>query len=492
MRRPGMRWLPAALAALALPALGAAQGVVISGSTSARYVDVHPLAVDSVPESATAPAFGEYRQTADGIYVICNANGWCRYDRSTARTSLVAWMQDLDVTAWGLGEGVSAHAQLRMRTATGGGRNIWPQADQTFEALAAYVEMDRGPVRGRVGRQWLTTGLGFNNFDGLSLASRLPASLYVEGYGGWSLVEGLASPVTDDAISAVEDIPPTKRAYLFGGSLRWRPGPLGGVRVQYQRELTTDRGALYSERAAADGELRLGLTTFTAAATYDVATDAWDEASLRAQRTLPLHLDAAVQARHYEPFFPVWTIWGTFDPVGYDEGRADLRWTPPSARLGMGLNAAWRRYAETNTGFGPAPLRRDGWRIGADVIARPLESVALDAGYGLDAGNGASRSDADLSLRWEPGDRFAVGLRGTAFQTIYEYRIGTGTVYGGGMDVGVRLWRGVRLVADAMLYRQTGEDQPQYADWNQRRGGIRLDWTLGGDPGAAYLAGRKP
>lgn len=488
-----MRRLGAALAAFgALPALALAQGVVISGSSSARYVDVHPFAVDSVPETSTVAAFGQYRQTADGIYVICNANGWCRYDRSTARTSLVAWMQDLDVTAWGLGEGVSAHAQLRFRTATGGGREIWPQVDQTFEAVAAYVEMDRGAIRGRLGRQWLTSGLGFYNFDGLSLAGRLPASLWAEGYAGWSLVEGLARPVTDDAISAVEDIPPTRRAYIFGGTLRWRPSQRGAVRVQYQRELTTDRGALYSERATADGDLRLGLTTLSAAVTYDVATDSYDEARLRVQRVLPWHFDAALVARHYEPFFPLWTIWGTFDPVGYDEGRAELRWTPPSGRLGFGLNAARRHYGATETGFGPAPLRTNGWRIGADASARPLESVALDAAYGLDAGNGASRSDADLSLRWEPGDRFAIGLRGTAFQTIYEYRIGTGTVYGGGIDLGVRVWRDVRLAADAMLYHQTGQDQPQYANWNQRRGGVRLEWTLGGDPGAAYVGGRQP
>lgn len=476
----------------AVPAVTMAQGVVISGSSSARYVDVHPFQVDSVPVSQTDSAFGMYRKTADGIYVICNANGYCRYDRSANRTSLVAWMQDLDVTAWGLGEGVSAHAQLRLRTASGGGRAMWPQVDETFEAVAAYVEMDRGPVRGRVGRQWLTSGFGFNNFDGLSLGGRLPASLYAEGYAGWSLVEGIASPVTSDAISAVEDIPPTKRAYLFGGSLRWRPSSRGALRVQYQRELTTDQSALYSERAAADGDLRLGLTTVTGAVTYDVATNAYDEARLRVQRPLWLSFDGALEARHYHPYFPLWTIWGTFDPVGYDEGRAELRWTPPTGILGLGISAARRNYEATNAGFGPDPLRTNGWRLGANATVRATDALALEGTYGLDAGNGASRSDGDVALRWQPGERFAVGLRGTAFQTIYEYRLGTGTVYGGGVDLGVRLTSAVRLTADAMLYHQTGQDQPQYANWNQRRGGIQLEWTLGGDPGAAYVAGRKP
>lgn len=487
----GLRLAAVALVAAAGATAGA-QGVIIGGSSSARYVDLHPTAIDSVPLAATQDAGNGLRITADGIYVKCNANDFCRYNRSLDATNVIALMQDIEVTAWGLGQGVSAHAQLRMRSAAGGGREIWPQAQETFDALAAYVEIDRDRWSGKLGRQWLTSGFGFSNFDGASVSWRALTPLTLEAYGGWSLVEGLARPVTDEAISAVEDIPPTERAYLLGAALRIRPMQRAGMRLQYQREIRTDRAALYSERAALDGDIRLGLGTLTGAAAYDLATNTYNEARLRYQRPIVGNLDVALQARHYEPFFALWTIWGMFDPVGYDEGRAEVRWADGRGRVSLGVNGGKRSYQRTETGFGPAPLRTDGWRLGAHATVRPLDVLAVDGSYGLDAGNGASRSDADVAVRWEPNDRFAVGLRGTAFQTILEYEVGGSTVLGGGFDMGMRLWPGVRLAADAMLYRQTRIDQPQYANWNQRRGGIRLEWTLGRDPGADFVSGTKP
>src|SRR5579884_1756335 len=104
-----------ALAYAAEAAAGAgAQGVIIRGASSAQYIELQPLALDSVPFALTDSAWGIYRQTASGILVQCDALGHsCSYFCSAPRTSLVAMTQDLDVTGWGLGEGVSVHTQLR-------------------------------------------------------------------------------------------------------------------------------------------------------------------------------------------------------------------------------------------------------------------------------------------------------------------------------------------------------------------------------------------
>ncbi|MGH7689460.1 MAG: hypothetical protein ACREN3_07645, partial [Gemmatimonadaceae bacterium] len=158
------------LALLATVAAGAhAQGVVVQGSSWAQYLEMRPLLADSVAFASTDSATSITRRTAAGVLTTCVAgDAYCYFYRSAPRAALTAMMQDLDVTAWGLGQGLSVHAQLRGRDAVGDGRNLWPQATQTFSVLSAYVELDRPTVSAKLGRQWEQSGLGMFNFDGLS------------------------------------------------------------------------------------------------------------------------------------------------------------------------------------------------------------------------------------------------------------------------------------------------------------------------------------
>jgi hypothetical protein len=469
-----------------------AQGIVITGASSARYVDMRPLVNDSVPIALTDSATEVYRRTKSGVLVQCGSNGYCAFQRSGTPASLVALMQDLDVAAWGLGRGISFHGQLRARSAVGDARDLWPQANESVEAIAAYLDVDRDQYRARVGRQWLASGFGFFNFDGAALTLKPSSVFALEAYGGWSLVQGLNNAVTDEAVAAVEDLAPETRSYLFGGSLRWRPSSRGALRAQYQREIRTDRAALYSERVALDGEARLGVTVLSAALNRDLATGDFNEARVRLQATLRHQIEGSVQARHYEPFFALWTIWGAFDPVGYDEGRADLHWGGVSGKLLLGVNGGWRHYDQTSTGLTALPLRSDGWRYGISGSVRPFTALSFDGAYSIDVGFGASRSDGEGSIRWEPGERVSIGAHGVAFQNIYEFRVGTGRVIGGGVDVGLALRSDLRLVADAMVYRNTASEMPEFADWNQKRGSIRLEWSLGADPGRGFGGRRIP
>ena len=63
---------------------GGAQGVVISGTSSAQYIELRPLVVDSVPYATTDSAWGHYRRAADGTLARCDAlQRFCSFFRST-------------------------------------------------------------------------------------------------------------------------------------------------------------------------------------------------------------------------------------------------------------------------------------------------------------------------------------------------------------------------------------------------------------------------
>lgn len=484
------RGLFAVAFAIVLPYAAGGQGVMINGSSSARFIDLRPLVLDSVPFGATQP-IGTLRLTPDSVLVTCvDGEAYCRFSRSGDATNLLALVQDLDVTAWGLGQGMSVHAQLRARNALGGGRQLWPQATQSFDALSAYLEMDRDVLRVRAGRQWLASNLGVFNFDGAAVRWRVTPQVAAELYGGWTLVQGLDRPITDQAISAVENIAPYGRGEMIGGDVGLRFGQ-AGIRAQYQREISGQRTGLYAERFALDGEVRFARALLNGALARDLATGEFNELRARLSAPLARGFSGSLEARHYTPFFSLWTIWGAFAPVGFDEGRADVQWTMPDASLSFNAYGGKRRYQSSNTGVGFLPLRTDGWRLGGSGAWRPTTPVRLQASYGRDIGFGASRSDADAAASWEPADeRYSLGLRGAALQDIYEFRVGTGRVLGIGGDAELRVGPNLRAMADAMIYRHTGENKPQEANWNQVRGGIRFEWTLGTETrpmGAARL-----
>ena len=146
-------------------ALGAAplgaQGVRITGTTTVDYVDVQPLVIDSVLAASTSDS-GLLRTTPDGIIVECaGADPYCRYYRSASRVSTGPLMQDLELSGWGLGTGISIYAQGRVRTSIGNASEIWPFADDHFDLLAAYAELQRSRWRVRLGRQWAASALGY-------------------------------------------------------------------------------------------------------------------------------------------------------------------------------------------------------------------------------------------------------------------------------------------------------------------------------------------
>jgi hypothetical protein len=111
------------------------------------------------------------------------------------------------------------------------------------------------------------------------------------------------------------------------------------------------------------------------------------------------------------------------------------------------------------------------------------DAWSLEGSYNIDLGFGASTTDGDAALRWSPSDRGSLAVRGMAFQDLYEFTIGEGRVVGIGLEGRVDLTPELAVAGDANLFRHAGKDQPQLADWNQRRASLRLEWRVGREPG---------
>jgi hypothetical protein len=464
------------------------QGIRLRGVTTTRMLELQRFEDDSVAGATTLPYAGAYRQTANGLVVRCDeSEAWCHYKRSGETASAIPIWQDLQATAWGLGEGISVHADMRFRGAAGSLPALWPRSQDRFDLLSGYVELDRTRFTVRAGRQFITNGLGVYNFDGGVLNLRPSRVVSAELWGGRSLLRGINEGYTSSEIASVEELPPDREAAILGASMRWRPARGSALRVMYQREARWNGGwrssGLYSDRIAADGTTRLLGGALDGSYEFDLAAKQTNEARLRWRGVLPRGFEAAIEGRRFRPFFELWTIWGAFAPVGFDELRLDGGWATHDHTISLDLFGGWRKWQDANVGLAYAPLRQTGWRAGGDLTARPLARWVASAHYDADVGAGASREEVDLGLRYEASDAAYIGIAATQLESLYEFRIGTGRMLGGGLDAGVRLTPAIRLMADAMLYRHTQGSGSPYSNWNQRRASVRLEWTVGGDPG---------
>lgn len=475
---------PLLLSALAMVVVHAAnaQQVRITGVTSLQGVDLRPLVDDSIPASSVTGT-GPYRSTTDGRLVRCTAGEpFCHFRSSGARVMAAPVVQDLRAVAWGLGEGISIHAHVRLREALGSDPVSWPRSDDGFDALEAYAQLDRGAWRARLGRQWAASGLGVYNYDGGAVQWRRGFAR-LEAFAGRSLVAGLNDPIADGALGAIDDLPPDEHGRLYGLSGSWAIPGRAAVGATWQRVIREDHAALYSERVAIDASARVAQLSIDGGLTLDISAEEVNDARLRVARSLPWRLVGSLEARRHRPFFDAWTIWGAFSPVAYDEARATLAWQRADGALMLSARGGRRDYEETGEGFSATPLRGDGWRAGAGAEWTPVAQWAWYADYDIDIGFGASRSDVVLGSRWMPDESRYLGVALTGLQNIYEFRVGTGRVTGLLIEGATRVGADVRLVAHGALYAHSLKNTTPATDWSQRRFSLRLEWTLGRDPG---------
>jgi hypothetical protein len=480
----------AALLAATLLAVGAsvsAQGIRAAAVTSARYVSIRPLVRDSVPRDlVTVLPDGTFE--FEGRPVFCAGTLPCVFYRSLDIEHAFALVQDVDFTAWGLGvPGLSVTAALRGRARLNGDF-IWPQSEDAFDAILAYAEYDRDPFRFRLGRQRTLGGLGFYGYDGASVLYEPTRRIALEAYGGRSLARGLYEP-RKDALRGFEDFLPDRDAYLIGAWGEVEPTAGTAIAARYQREIWSDRSALLSERASLD--IRTDLlepVSLLAAADYDFAFGRVGKANLTAR--LPYsRFTFEATARRYVPYFELWTIWGFFSPVAYNELETLASWRA-RPRLTAWASAGWRRYADAQAPVVLSQLEDESVRIGVGATYVAPNDLTLIGETAMERGFGAFLISGDLSVRWQPHPRAAAMVGGTAFQQIEQFRVGEGVVFGGNASLDVDLTARVGVGAGLSLYRQTYENRPSSANWNQRRGWASVRVLIGDDPG--IVAGTRP
>lgn len=457
-----------------------AQGLRISGITTMQLVELRPLVIDSLPASQI-PGTGEWRTTSEGVPAICpTGSSFCQFERSGQRASAAPLIQDVTIAGWGGLPGLSFRGDFRARTQVGGYAGfVFPRANDHFDVLDAYAQLDRSSWQARLGRQWVTSGLGAYDFDGADALVRRSAYT-LEGWAGRALVAGLAEPYTTQQLAAADNLPPQQQGYTFGARARYRPDALSAAALTYQRVLIADRSGLYSERAAFDATTRRYPVAIDLALAYDFASESWNEARLRVGTSGAGVVGLSAEALHSRPFFELWTIWGAFSPVGYDEGRATVAWRPNSTPFSFAVHSAYRKYAETNTGI---DLLTSGWRAGAAVNWQGKSALSASGSYDVDIGSGAASTDVVAAVRWIPSAYASLGAQALATQSIYEFRVGTGRIYGIAGDGSVLLSTDLQLAVSAGIYQHTLINGAPGPDWTQRRAAVRLEWMLGSDPG---------
>lgn len=472
---------------LGLGALASATPAALHGQgfrgwvgTTVQMVELRPYGRDTIPRELAVDSAGAWY--VDGAPVSCVVSAYCTRYVALDKDQLIAATQDVSFTAWGLGmEGLSFTALFRGR-AHAGSDIIWPRADDPFDALLSYAQLQRGRFRVRAGRQEIRSGLGFPAFDGAS-ASYTSAQSQLEVYAGRSLARGLREPA-NEALKGVEDYFVDEGVRLFGASVRQR---LVGAffTARYHREILADRSGLVGERGSLDMATTRSGVRLTAALDYDFAMDRVGKGHLTAG--VPLRdgrLLVEATARRYTPYFQMNTIWGFFDPVSYSEFELRGSWSY-SSTLGLWASAGRRSYEDTQTQVLLGPLTDTGWRASAGTRWQLRPGMTVDGSYRLEWGPGAFLSSADVAMRYAASERLNVSVSGMTFQQIEEFRVGDGRALGGGASFDLAVTSRATLAGGVSMIRHRDGGTVFTSPWNQTRGWTSVRINIGEDPGIA-------
>lgn len=459
-----------------------AQSVRGTVSHTGFYAELRPLAQDTV-DRALVTQLGPVDFEFEGLPIFCQADDCIRY-RAAEVASTVSGSVDANFTAWGFGvSGLSTTVSARVRERVGG-ELLWPRTDDRLDVFLAYAQYARSDFRGRLGRQRILGGLGRTAFDGASLSWTPRPGWSVEGYGGLSLARALAEP-RNTALAGLESFLPDRDAWLVGGTVRARPIQGVDATLRYQREIWSDRSGLISERASLDlRAFPLDLLRLDASADWDFGFGRLGKAHLTA--LVPLAegkwlLEAT--ARRYLPYFELWTVWGFFSPVPFNEGQLRVTWAP---RRGASVWAAgsYRSYGETAAITVLSPLEDSGRRGQIGAAWTLTDRLGVRGEYRVEWAAGAFFSGGDAAATLQLSPDISISVNGTAFQQIQEFRLGEGTALGGGLSVDARLpWYGVRATGGLSVFRAGTENRELQPDWNQLRGFWTLSVPVGEDPG---------
>ena len=467
------------------PTAAVAQGVRGWVGTNVQAVQMRPMILDTIPQAdITVQPDGSLLY--QGRPVACSTAVLCTVYASGPKATAWAATEDLSLTAWGFGvQGLSFTTMLRARSDLGS-QFVWPRTNDNFEAMLAYAQLVRGPLRVRAGRQEIRGGLGFPAFDGADVSYEV-RSVSVEAFAGRSLERGLREPA-NEALQGLDPFLIDQSSYLFGGSVQGRLSSTTFA-ARYQREILADRTGLVSERGSFDFAAPVPRGRVSGSVDYDFGFNRVGKANLTL--AVPLkdgHWLVEAVGRRYLPYFDLTTIWGFFEPVAYSEGVLRATWSPAKT-VGAWMSGGYRSYGNTHTTEILRPLTGDGWRGQAGARWLPSQKWFVNADYTFEWGPGGFMQSGDASVRYSPSGVWGVTASGQTFQQIEEFRVGNGRAVGGGLSFDVGFGQRFQLNGGVSMLRHRDGGTSVLTPWNQTRGWTSLRVNVGEDPGLANRRG---
>lgn len=474
------------LALLAVPVGASAQGFRLRLDTRAQAVQYRGVLLDSIPVGDTVTATTGGPATSDGFAVSCPpGSAYCDFFRPGAVQSGSPITSTADLLLWGLGlPGLSIHATARVGGSLGNA-DAWPgtvPAGQLLEGYAQYA-MDHGTLQ--LGRQTVTSRLGFIGFDGGELTLRgANGKLELAGYGGWGLAQGTALPISSLALNPLVDFQPAERQLVAGAWGAWT-SRRADVRVNYMREVDPSVDYFVSERVGFDVAVRpLRGLSLTGGADYDLAAGWWGSAEA-ALGFAPANgrVSGTVSVKRYRPHFDLWTIWGAFSPVPYRAVDGSLSFAPIHM---LRLRVYGQRYQfDSADVLSPlATYQTSGWRFSWGATLIPTSRWTIDGGYHSEFGPGAASRGFEAAVGFTPVQSFTIGVQAATVDRPLEYRLDDSSLKLYGLNAEYRAASRWRVQFDASRYVES-RDRPDASgfDWNQFRVSARVVLLLGGSAG---------
>lgn len=459
-----------ALVALLLPLSGVTgvlhgQAYRVRLDVRGQSVGYRGIARDSIAATEVVTGRSGGLETPDGFRVTCvPGESYCTFYRAGPKVDGGALTTTADLSVWGFGvEGLSLHATARLGLGLGDS-NAWPGTDPSVQLFEGYAQYVRRAITARLGRQFVTSRLGYAGFDGgrVSWRSR-DLGLDAEVYGGWSLARAAAVPITSPSLNPLDQYQPRKRFLLAGATAGWRWYPVD-VRLRYEREVDPSVDRLVGERVAGDAVISgpYGLSLI-GGADYDVAAGVWGNAEAALGYAVG-RLAVRVGVRQYRPYFPLWTIWGAFSPVPYSATFGSVSLGPFD---GLSLRASGEQYwyDDAQADVPLASVETSGWRWSGDgSLTRGAWLFRL--GYRRDEGPGGRSDGWEGSIGFNPTPALTVTARGGSLFRALEFRYSDSDMWLLGLD-------GVYRVSDVLRARL---GVIRYDEWRDRPDAGAFAW----------------
>jgi hypothetical protein len=454
----------------AVPAHG--QGYRVRIDTRYQSVAYRGVQLDSILAADAVVGEGGGWETPDGFAAYCpNGALYCTYYTAGDSRRGNPFVASVDGRIWGLGvTGLSIVGKARL------GWDIsdpveWPGVDPALQLVEGYAEYVNRLLTVQLGRTNVMTRLGYWGFDGARADVRLlDDKFFVQGYGGWGLARGVALPVTSSALNPLDDLQPRERQVLWGAGLGWSQQGVD-ARLIYQRQISSESDNIVGEFAAFDATIRPSASfAIVGGVDYDVATGNWGTADLAATITAPRGgLAVTVGGKRYRPYFPLWTIWGAFSPVGYSAGYGSVSYAPISG-LELWTRGEAYGYEDTEAESSNVSVESDGWRWTLGGAYKWTAGWTFKADYFIDKGPGSRSLGFDFVTTWQPMGSVYVTADVQRLQRPLEFRFDDIDVWSYGLRLDYRTVRGVRLNGEVRYYDEKRDRLDGAAfSWNQFR-----------------------